>query len=154
AHTTKFDAIPNFALAAFGGHLLGADRGEWGGELVFRDNDGIIHRLIDRNVHGIVRMPFGVVVFTGLAHLSQSTGAIYRVDQHPDGTVTATLLHTLPGAPEDIRWTTRGDLVFRVVTHEAHRFGLFNSRGSGTRCLRLARSGMVQNQLCMAIIDR
>lgn len=154
AHTTSFDAIPDFVFAVFGGHLLGADRGEWGGEMVFRDSGGAIHRLIDRNVRGIVRMPFGVIVFTGLAHLSQSTGAIYRVDQRPDGVVMATLFHTLPGTPEDIRWTTHGDLVFRVVIDDAHPGGLFHFRERRTRCLRLDRLGVIQNQLCLAIIDR
>jgi len=153
-HVTTFNARPDFTLAAFGGYLLGADRGEWGGELMFRDRNGAIHRLVDRNVRGIIRMPFGVVVFTGLAHLSQSAGAIYRVDQRPDGTVSTSVLHVLPGAPGAISWTTRGDLVFEVTMPYLYRRGLFPFRAARTRCLRLDRTGVLQRQLCVAIIDR
>lgn len=141
-------------LAAFGGNLLGADRGEWAGELVFRDAGGVIHPLLDQNVRGIARMPFGVIVFTGVAHLGVSKGAVYRVDQSPDGALAATLIRRLPGSPEELRRTTRGDLAVRVDIEEWHPHDWFHLRDSRTSCLRLDRTGKFHRQLCMAIIQR
>jgi hypothetical protein len=150
-HVTEIVAKPNFVFPAFGGELLGSDRGEWGGELVFRDGGGAIHPLINRNVRGIAPMPFGVAVFTGLAHLGMSAGNIYSVARRADGAVAATLIHNLRGSPEAIRWTTSGDLVFQVDIQDPHRRGLFG--GQKTRCLLLDRSGALRKQLCAAIVE-
>lgn len=144
-------ATPDFVLPAFGGELLGADRGEWGGELMFRDRDGALSRLLGRNVRGIVQMPFGIVVFTGLAHLSSSTGGIYSVARRADGTMAATLIHKLDGAPSAIRWTTQGDLVFKVDILDPHSHSLFG--GQHVRCLLLDKSGVLHRQLCAAILE-
>lgn len=149
AHVQHFLQKADYVFNAFGGELLGADRGEWGGELVFRDANGSVHPLLKRNVRGIVRMPFGVIVFTGLSHMGRSTGAIFRIAKRNDGAVVATRLHALRGAPGDVRWTTHGDLVFSV--RYASRGHLF--RGSHTRCLLLDRSGGLRRQLCMAIVS-
>jgi hypothetical protein len=148
-HVTEIRAKPDFRLSAFGGELLGSDRGEWGGELVFRDRGGAIHPLTNGNVRGIVRMPFGIVVFTGLAHLGSSGGHLYSVVRRADGALVATLMRDLGGSPEAIRWTTRGDLVFQVNIQNPHRRGLF---GGKTRCLLLDRSGALRKQLCAAIV--
>lgn len=139
----------DYVFNAFGGELLGADRGEWGGELVFRDANGSVHPLLKRNVRGIVRMPYGIIVFTGLAHMGRSTGAIFRIAKRNDGAVVATWLHALRGTPGDVRWTTHGDLVFSV--RYMSRDGLF--RGAHTQCLLLDRSGSLRRQLCMAIMS-
>ncbi len=149
-HVVTISARPDFIFPAFEGELLGSDRGEWGGELVFRDQSGTIHRLINRDVRGIVRMPFGIVVFTGLAHMGSSTGNIYSVARRADGAVAATLIHDLRGSPDAIRWTTRGDLVFQVNIQELPRRGLFG--GQKTRCLLLDRSGALRKQFCAAIM--
>jgi hypothetical protein len=108
------DVTPDYVLSVYGGQLLGGDRGEWGGELLFRDKAGGIHRLLEHNVVGIVPASFGVVVFTGLNHLSVSTGAIYVVNLGKDQLPHATLLYDLQGAPKDIEWTVDNELVFTV----------------------------------------
>jgi len=54
------------SLSAFEGRLVGTDRGEFGGELVFRARDGSIQSVLKDNVQGIFKMPFGLVVFAGL----------------------------------------------------------------------------------------
>jgi hypothetical protein len=113
-HVKTISVAPNYALSVYGGQLLGGDRGEWGGELVYRDKDGAIHRLLEDNVLGIVPMPFGVVVFTGLSHLGISNGAVYLVSIGKDQLPEATLLYKLQGAPTDILWTVNDDLVFTV----------------------------------------
>jgi len=147
-HVHRFIQKAEYTFAAFGGELLGADRGEWGGELVFRDASGTVHPVLQRNVHGIVRMPFGVVVFTGLAHMGQSAGDIFRIEKRNDGAVTATRMHSLRGAPGDVRWTTSGDLVFSV--HYVSRDGLFD--GVHVQCLLLDRSGDLRRQPCFMIV--
>lgn len=148
AHPHHFFQKADYVFHAFDGELLGADRGEWGGELVFRNAKGDLQRVLKRNIDGIVRMPFGVVVFTGLSHLGYSAGAVFRLEKLTDGGLVAKRLHTLRGPAEGFRWTTGGDLVFsvRYTTHG----GLF--RGMHTRCMLLDRSGGLHRQLCMAII--
>jgi hypothetical protein len=141
---------PDFVLPAFDGVLLGSDRGEWGGELVFRDRDGKFHQLLNRNVRGIVRTPSGIVVFVGLAHLFGSAGGIYRVSLDGDGTVAATLIHDLRGSPRAIQWTRHGDLVFQVDILAFRRYGLLSSQK--TRCFLLDSAGMLRRQLCAAIL--
>lgn len=146
-HVHRFLQKADYTYAAFDGELLGADRGEWGGELVFRDASGAVQTLLRQNVRGILGMPFGVVVFTGLSHMGHSTGAIFRVEQRNDGAVVATPLHVLRGAPGDVRWTTRGDLVFTVdYVSRGRLFG-----GMHTQCFLLKRSGDLRRQPCLAI---
>lgn len=147
-HVHHFLQKAEYVFNAFDGELLGADRGEWGGEMVFRDASGNVHPVLKRNVDGIVQMPFGVVVFTGLSHLGHSTGAIFRIERLNDGAVVAKRLHALRGPASELRWTTDGDLVFSVQYVSRH--GLF--RGLHTQCLLLDRSGGLHTQLCLAIV--
>jgi hypothetical protein len=112
-HAKNLNVTPDYALSIYGGQLLGGDRGEWGGELVFRDKAGVIHPLLNHNVVGIVPMPFGTVVFTSLAH-GTGEGAIYTVGLDKDGLPRATLLYDLQGSVSDILWTVNDDLVFTV----------------------------------------
>jgi hypothetical protein len=45
---------PEFTVSAFGGDLLGIDRGEWGGKLFFRGSDGSTVDLVPENVQAIL----------------------------------------------------------------------------------------------------
>lgn len=146
-HTDRFLQEPDYVLAVFGGQLLGADRGEWGGELVFRDAGGTVHPVLKGNVRGIVKMPFGLIVLTGLNHLGSGAGAIFRVEQHRDGEVVATRKYSLRGGPNDARWTTDGDLVFSI--HYVSRDGLF--RRTRMQCLLLDRSGDLRRLPCLMV---
>jgi hypothetical protein len=95
--------VPDYSLDAFGGHLLGTDRGEWIGKLMFQDADGHLTTLLNENVHGIVKNADGIFAFTGLAHLSLNEGYIHFVTQEPHGPVLVTRLGRLPGAPTRVR---------------------------------------------------
>lgn len=148
-HIDRFLQKPDYVLAAFGGRLLGADRGEWGGELVFRDAGGTVHPVLKGNVRGIVEMPFGLIVLTGLNHLGSGTGAIFRVEKHRDGKVVATRKYSLRGGPDDVRWTTDGDLVFSV--HYASRGGLFDR--THVQCLLLDRAGGLRKLPCRMVVE-
>ncbi len=93
--TTK----PSCGLKVPNGFLLGADRGEWGGELVFTDRASTTVHVIEDNVRGIHRMPFGILAITGLAHLMLNHGMIYLVEVPASGKPKATKWKSLPGAP-------------------------------------------------------
>ncbi|WP_148040948.1 hypothetical protein [Montanilutibacter psychrotolerans] len=95
--------VPDHSLDAFGGRLLGVDRGEWIGKLLFQDADGTLDTVLAENVHGIVRNSNGIFVFTGLAHMSVNEGYVHTVAREPDGRVTVSPLGRLPGAPTRVR---------------------------------------------------
>lgn len=93
---------PVAGLRLDGGVLVGTNRGEWEGELVFLSSAAGRQLVIEKNVNvvGLHRVGSHVVAVTGLAHLSVSEGALYRVDPGPDGRLRATEWRVLPGAPE------------------------------------------------------
>jgi hypothetical protein len=102
---------PGLAVQAFGGWLLGSNRGEWGGELAFKSPDGPVIILAEDNIVEIIRMPSTFVAVAGLAHLSMSEGAIYEISANDRGVPRAERRHVLPGAPGSIRLLRSGDLL-------------------------------------------
>lgn len=151
-HVKTIEFVPDHMLAAFDGQLLGGDRGEWGGELVFRDKDAVIHRMLEHNVRAIIRMPFGIAVFTGLAHMGMSKGAIYVVAQERGQLPRASLLHGLSGAPSDIKWTVDNDLVFTVQPDIRTKHDFFFPRTP--ECYLLAKNGALRMFSCALIVSR
>ncbi len=141
---------PAFVLAAFGGYLMGGNRGEWGGELVFRGPDGKIEVLLEKNIEGIFSMPVGVLAFSGLAHMSYNEGAIYLVKVGSDGHISASLWRSLPGAPLDVSRTDKGDLVFRVFS------GRFEKKDGISHtvldCYLLDTAGGINSIPCKSIV--
>lgn len=101
-------------LPAFGGRLLGTDRGEWIGELAFQDSDGGIETILHENVHGIVENNAGIFVFTGLHHLHTNNGFIYSISMTSTNDVVATRLGRLPGAPSNVVHRSDGVTTFLV----------------------------------------
>ena len=87
---------------AFGGTIVGSNVGEFGGEIKFQEPDGASYDIISDNSAGVFAMPYGVVAFTGLAHLGSSRGAVHLITKAADSPVSATLLMQLPGAPCDV----------------------------------------------------
>lgn len=75
--TTTTRQTPNVGLRTASGFLVGSDRGEWGGELVYLDARSAPIRLLNENVTGIHQLPVGTVVVTGLAHGMSNRGALY-----------------------------------------------------------------------------
>ena len=102
------------SLRAFGGKLLGADRGEFIGYLVYQDQNGKNTTLLRENVHGIVENREGIFVLTGLAHLGMSEGDLYKVTAGTNGQVQATKLGYLPGAPSNIKHNADGSISFLI----------------------------------------
>ena len=91
--------VPDVALRVDGGWLVGSDRGEWGGELVFIGDDGTRQRILDGNVEDIFRLGTRLVATTGLAHMSMNNGALVALGKGPDGRWMAETWRVLPGAP-------------------------------------------------------
>ena len=151
-HVKTISVEPKHVLAAFGGHLLGGDRGEWGGELVFRDRDAVNHLLLNQDVRAIILMPFGVVVFTGLAHMGFSNGAMYVVRLDTAQLPHASLLHGLSGAPSDIRWTTGNDLVFTVQPGIRSKHDFFSP--PQPECYLLGKRGELKSLPCESISSK
>jgi HEAT repeat protein len=104
------NATPGCAFRFGNGLLLGGDRGEWGGELVYQDEKGATSVLLEQNIHAIHRMPFGVVATVGLAHLTMNSGYLYLVTRGPDGKPNARPWNVLPGAPMKSGVLENGDL--------------------------------------------
>ncbi|MBB6187686.1 hypothetical protein [Rhodanobacter sp. MP7CTX1] len=145
------DVIPSYRLDAFGGQLMGDDRGEFGGELMFRDQQGSTRLLMKRNVHGIFQMPFGVVVFTGLAHMRSKVGGTYLVTASPGSIPVVAPFRALQGAPEEVVRTLSGELVFKVLN------GRFERDGTGEKleakdCYLMKKSGEIKKLSCASIV--
>jgi hypothetical protein len=108
--------LPDHVLPAFGGKLLGTDRGEWVGKLMFQDEAGNLKTILNENVHGIVENSAGIFVFTGLSHLTLNEGYIYIIDQGANEDVGAALLGRLPGAPHQVTQVRDGSTSFLVFS--------------------------------------
>lgn len=107
------------SLPAFDGKLLGTDKGEWVGKLMYQDEAGKIHVLLNENVHGIIKNEAGIFAFTGLSHLGTNDGYLHVITQGPDRTVKTKLLGRLPGAPSQVQQQSNGSASFLV--HAGYR---------------------------------
>jgi hypothetical protein len=62
------------------GFLVGYDRGEWGGSLLWCTNDGSVKReLLDDNVVAIVPLTDRFLVLAGLSHLGSDRGRVVEL---------------------------------------------------------------------------
>lgn len=91
---------PQVALRVGAGWLLGADRGEWGGELVYAADDGRKQRVLDGNIEDVYNLGGQVIALGGLAHMMFNEGTVHRLRQSAAGEWTAEPWLQLPGAPE------------------------------------------------------
>lgn len=78
------------------GEFVGTDRGEWGGELVWRSSKGEPHSLRKDNVVGIERDGDGVVALFGLNHMGLAYGYALNIDQTLGGKWKLTEVARLP----------------------------------------------------------
>lgn len=106
-------------LPAFDGKLLGIDRGEWGGSLIFEDAAGSRQVVLDENVRGLIENPAGIFAFTGLAHLGINEGYIYVITREPNEKIYATMLGKLPGTPSQV--TQLADRRTAFLVYSGHR---------------------------------
>jgi hypothetical protein len=106
---------PNVATPAFDGWLLGGNRGEFGGELMYQIGyEGAVHKLLDENVEDLYKLPFGFVVTTGLAHMGYDGGSLYLVTRTSKDLPRASKLAELPAAPQTSWFLRSGDILINT----------------------------------------
>jgi hypothetical protein len=106
---------PHIALRAGAGWLVGGDRGEWGGELVWIGDDGARQTILAENIDDIHRLGDRIVAISGIAHLMLNQGAVYEIARGDDGQWRARPWRILPGAPQASAPTPSGDLFINTV---------------------------------------
>ncbi|MBK8283682.1 MAG: HEAT repeat domain-containing protein [Ahniella sp.] len=107
--------LPTVALRVAKGWIVGSNRGEWGGELAFRSDDGATQLLKYKNVEDIYFLGEQVIVLTGLAHLSSNNGVVYVVEQQSSGEWSARPWRGLPGAPMSSWLTESGEVLINTA---------------------------------------
>ncbi len=125
---------PDLALRVAGGWLLGANRGEWDGELIFAADDGRRQGVLGRNVEDIYRLGPQVIALVGLAHMGSNEGVVYRLRQAGSGEWTAEPWLQLPGAPYSSWPVDTGEI-------------LVNTHGGGT--ILIAADGSMRMAPCL-----
>lgn len=98
---------PYLAVKVEDGVLLGSDRGEWGGELIFVDEDRQPTLIMRENVAAIFEGDGAFYVVGGLAHMGSNRGVVFRVKRSRSGWKVEDWLR-LPGAPTVCREMSDG----------------------------------------------
>ncbi|MBQ4836622.1 hypothetical protein [Pseudoalteromonas luteoviolacea] len=125
----KVTVQPPWVVNVDGEILIGTNNGEFGGELLRVDKANNMTLLEQMNVEDVYKMPFGVVVTSGLAHLSSNTGKISLLT--PDFKLET--LFGLIGSPQSSWLLGNGDL-------------LINSYPKGTQVL--TKKGYLKRVKC------
>jgi hypothetical protein len=81
-----------------GGTFIGNNRGEWGGELIYR-NDTNEYKILNENICGIINYNNEIYVLAGLTHLVMSIGKIIKLEKK-NGIWERTSIIELNSSPE------------------------------------------------------
>lgn len=111
--------------------LAGSNNGEFGGSLVLIDKNNKVTLIEEMNVEDIYEMLFGLVITSGLAHMSWNYGDIHLVNKN----FKLEKLYSLVGMPQSSWLLGNGDL-------------LINSYPSGSQVL--TKSGYMKRVQCIA----
>jgi hypothetical protein len=115
-HTSRQRTTPEVGLRIRGGWLVGSDQGEWGGELVFKADDGATKMVLPTNIKGLHALGSGqIIAVTGLAHLVTNTGLLYQIKCPPSKQCEATSWKQLPGAPRTSWVLESGELLVNTL---------------------------------------
>jgi hypothetical protein len=106
----------------------GTDDGEWGGELRVTARDEV-RVLLSDNVRALVPTQDGLLVFTGLAHLGISRGAVHRV-LNPASDPVLERITLLPDAPVIVLQHKESTDAVRTVILGASSLMLLSDLGS------------------------
>ena len=101
--------VPRVAMRVDGGWIAGANRGEFGGEVVFIWDSGQTVELYRAGVRDMFLLGGRLVVTTGLAHYSSKRGHLLLVERR--GTYQAAPWKRLPGAARKAWLTESGELL-------------------------------------------
>lgn len=108
--------VPDLALRAEDGWLAGSTRGEWGGELVFINNEGASKVLIEANVEDVYQFDQRFIAVTGLAHLFMNGGMLYEVTRKAGNSWSVKPWRALPGAPISSWPVESGEILINTVS--------------------------------------
>ncbi|MAO30176.1 MAG: hypothetical protein CL595_07920 [Alteromonas sp.] len=111
--------------------ITGSSNGEFGGELLLIDENDSVTLIKEMNVEDIYEMPFGLVVTSGLAHMSWNYGDIHLINSNFE----TEKLYSLVGKPKSSWLLDNGDL-------------LINSYPKGSQVL--TKSGYLKRVQCIA----
>lgn len=105
---------PEHAANFANGILLGGNRGEWGGELIFRDRKGKDRKILNENIISITVSSKEAFVLTGLSHLGSNFGALYALPSNENfGVGLPSLVAKFDKPPEALEFND--DLGFRIA---------------------------------------
>jgi len=106
---------PHVGVRLSDGWVLGDDRGEWGGELVSKQDARPAVKLLEDNIQDLYRFPNGrIVAVAGLAHHSLNKGRVYEVRCTGAAHCFVRWWKQLPSAPRDSWLTTSGELLINT----------------------------------------
>jgi len=111
--------------------LAGNNNGEFGGSLVLIDKNNKVTLIEEMNVEDIYEMPFGLIITSGLAHMSWNYGDIHLINAN----FKLEKLYSLVGMPQSSWLLENGDL-------------LINSYPTGSQVL--TKSGYLKRVQCIA----
>lgn len=98
-HVEHVQQVPELALRVSTGWLVGADRGEWGGELAHISELGESTVLYNENIEDIFPLGDQIVATSGLAHMVSNQGVVLRIDEDESGQYSVVPWKRLPAAP-------------------------------------------------------
>jgi hypothetical protein len=71
---------PSFSFKVGDSTIIGFSNGEFGGELLRVANDDSIQHIAEINVEDIYQTELGIIIISGLAHMSSNQGMIYMLN--------------------------------------------------------------------------
>ena len=113
-HVEYVEQVPELASRTPTGWLVGADRGEWGGELVYVPDKGDAMVLYNENVEDIFPLGGQLVATSGLAHMVSDRGELLRIDEDKEGQYSAAPWKRLPGVPYSSWLIEGGELLINT----------------------------------------
>ncbi len=106
---------PTRILKRANGLLVGFDRGEWGGALIWYGNDGKQRKqLIDENLVELLPSDTGLTAFVGLAHLGMDSGRAVEVLETGGGFAVGRSV-SLGSAPDAVVREASGSFLVATV---------------------------------------
>lgn len=115
-HRSEIKQTPDLGLRIQNGWLVGSDRGEWGGELVYLPDSGEPQVILRENVEDIYYLGERIVAVTGLAHLGSNSGVVFSLNFREDGSWEAEPWVQLPGAPQSSWFVETGELLINLYS--------------------------------------
>lgn len=115
-HEHKLTQVPDVALRIDGGWLAGSNRGEWGGDLVYINDDKKSTKIMESNdiVEDIYKLGDRYIATTGTTHLGLNSAMVFELFQGADGSWKAKQWLMLPGAPMSSWLVETGELLINT----------------------------------------